>query len=107
MTQYLFVAFPGKRTGDPLIDGLPPDMPQPTADQVTVDIQVKLILSKSEGPMASQVGTMLDAIAGNAKLSGATAAQCYGSWSEEAANERTFRFDPQSAPIQPSKDSAL
>jgi hypothetical protein len=83
MIQYLWVAFPGKRTGDPLLDGLPPDLPRPTDDQVAVDIQARLILSKSEGPVASQVGTMLDAIAGNARLSGAVAAQCYGSWSED------------------------
>jgi hypothetical protein len=104
MMQYLWVAFPGKpKTGDPLLDALPPDMPQPTEDQIGVDIQVRLILSKLEGPIASQVGTMLDAIAGNAKLSGAIAGQGYGSWSDPA-DERTTHPNQQTASIQPQKD---
>jgi hypothetical protein len=102
--MYLWVAFPSKpKTGDPLLDGLPPDMPQPTGDQIFVDIQVRLVLSKSEGPISSQVGTMLDAIAGNAKLSGVIAVQGFGCWIDPA-DERTTHPNQQSASIQPQKD---
>ncbi len=103
MISYLWVAFPSKpKTGDPLLDACPPNMPQPTTDQIAVDIEARLILSKSEGPIASQVGTMLDAIAGNAKLSGAIAGQVYGSWGEQS-DKRTTHPNEQPTSIQPLK----
>jgi hypothetical protein len=54
---FVWLKFPKPApSGDWFTDSFPDALPQPTAEQTSVEIHAVLILKNSEGPMASQVG---------------------------------------------------
>ena len=61
-----------------------PKHPEVTAEKVVeVEIRITICLKTAEGPIISQVGTMLDVFAGIAKTGNATRGTFVASWPDE------------------------